>query len=255
MRDEIMGIGAAARACGLTPRALRWWESQGLLWPRRDPANGRRRYGRAELSRLQHVLALKSLGLPLSEISRLLQGASSDPGAALSAQYNALLAEKRRVEAALQAVEAALNAHRAGRALDAPALAALIRMTVMTDWNSKPARDFVASHYTEEQMARFAEREWSEADQKQAEAEWATLIARAEELAGSVSPESAAAHALADDWIAQIRKFSLGDADIEQRAGSMWSDFSRWPEGVEPPFSEAVRDFIGEAMAARSACR
>ncbi|WP_375282641.1 MerR family transcriptional regulator [Marinicauda pacifica] len=249
--ELVMGIGAAARACGLTPRALRWWEAKGLLQPRRDPVSGRRRYGLAEMAGLQRVLALKSLGLPLDEIDRLIRAGSDHSGAALAAQVEALRAEKRRVERALAAVESALEAHEAGEGLDASELAALIRMTHMTDWTSQEAHDLIASYYTERQMKAFAARDWSDADRKKADAAWAALIARAETLCEIGDPESEAAQALGEDWVAQVRQFTGGDAEIEGRLSLMWCDLSRWPDGIDPPFSQAVHDFVGEVLAIR----
>ena len=56
---------------GLTVKALRIYERQGLIKPLRSP-NGWRRYGPAELERLNSIVILKGLGLTLSQIRSVL---------------------------------------------------------------------------------------------------------------------------------------------------------------------------------------
>jgi DNA-binding transcriptional MerR regulator len=56
----------------ITPRAIRFYEDQGLLSPRREGAGGRIRvYGARERTRLKLTLRGKRLGLSLSEIKCL----------------------------------------------------------------------------------------------------------------------------------------------------------------------------------------
>lgn len=57
---------------GITPRTLRWYDSQGLLKPGRVTEAGYRLYGPAEVDRLQQILFYRALDLPLAEIRTLL---------------------------------------------------------------------------------------------------------------------------------------------------------------------------------------
>ncbi len=61
---------AFARLTGVTIKALRHYERRGLLAPRRTAA-GHRRYTLQDLRRLDEILALKSLGLPLVDVKRI----------------------------------------------------------------------------------------------------------------------------------------------------------------------------------------
>ncbi len=63
-------IGDLAREFDVTPRAIRFYEDQGLLAPRRD--GQRRVYTARERTRLKLTLRGKRLGLTLSEIRELL---------------------------------------------------------------------------------------------------------------------------------------------------------------------------------------
>lgn len=62
-----MRIGDAAVATGLTPRALRHYEEQGLLVPGRTPA-GHRIYTPADIRRLRAIGELLHAGLTVSDV-------------------------------------------------------------------------------------------------------------------------------------------------------------------------------------------
>ncbi|HEY7484665.1 MAG TPA: MerR family transcriptional regulator [Streptosporangiaceae bacterium] len=63
-----MRIGDAAAAAGTTPRALRFYEQNGLLTPRRRTATGQRVYGPREVSRVRLIRELLSLGLTVADL-------------------------------------------------------------------------------------------------------------------------------------------------------------------------------------------
>lgn len=65
-------ITELAREFDITPRAIRFYEDQGLLSPKREGAGGRTRvYNSRERTRLKLTLRGKRLGLSLSEIKAL----------------------------------------------------------------------------------------------------------------------------------------------------------------------------------------
>ena len=65
-------ITELAREFDITPRAIRFYEDQGLLSPKREGAGGRTRvYTARERTRLKLTLRGKRLGLTLSEIKSL----------------------------------------------------------------------------------------------------------------------------------------------------------------------------------------
>lgn len=65
-------ITELAREFDVTPRAIRFYEDQGLLSPKREGAGGRTRvYSGRERTRLKLTLRGKRLGLSLSEIKAL----------------------------------------------------------------------------------------------------------------------------------------------------------------------------------------
>jgi DNA-binding transcriptional MerR regulator len=63
-------IGEFSRIARVSGRLLRYYDSIGLLSPRRiDPATGYRYYAADQLTRLNRILALKDLGLSLEQVA------------------------------------------------------------------------------------------------------------------------------------------------------------------------------------------
>jgi DNA-binding transcriptional MerR regulator len=67
---ELFGITDLCQAFGITQRTLRFYETKGLLEPRR--VNGTRVYTRRDRARLALILRSKAIGAPLAEIKRYL---------------------------------------------------------------------------------------------------------------------------------------------------------------------------------------
>lgn len=92
-------ITELAREFDITPRAIRFYEDQGLLAPKREGAGGRVRvYTARERTRLKLTLRGKRLGLSLSEIKSLVDMYESpkDTTAQLK-RFMTVLAEHRKM--------------------------------------------------------------------------------------------------------------------------------------------------------------
>ncbi len=66
-----MNVAAAARAAGISPSGLRWYESIGVLPPAPRGENGYRTYSARDVSQLRLVMTLRRLGLTATEAGRL----------------------------------------------------------------------------------------------------------------------------------------------------------------------------------------
>lgn len=86
---EIWRIGALARATGLTVRTLHHYDQLGLLSPQSRTAGGHRCYTEDDVRRLQRIVALRSLGIPLDDVRTLLDG-KPDPTDLLRRQLTAV---------------------------------------------------------------------------------------------------------------------------------------------------------------------
>ena len=106
-------ISELAREFDVTPRAIRFYEDQGLLSPRRD--GQRRIYAARDRTRLKLTLRGKRLGLSLSEIRELIDlyepGRDDRPQlqrflSVLEAHISGLLQQRHDIEAQLSELQA-----------------------------------------------------------------------------------------------------------------------------------------------------
>jgi len=76
--DRVMTVGQAARASGLTPKAVRLYERHGLLAPIERSHAGYRQFTDDDLARLVFIRQARSLGLHLDDIATVIDAASGD---------------------------------------------------------------------------------------------------------------------------------------------------------------------------------
>ncbi len=129
-------VKQVARASGVSVRALHHYHHIGLLTPEVGE-NGYRYYGQAEMLRLQHILFYRELGLPLSEIARILD----DPGFDTRA---ALLDLRRRIEEEIiqrrdlaQTIDRTLASLDEGRAVEDHCLFHGVTARKQTQWEAE----------------------------------------------------------------------------------------------------------------------
>ena len=67
----LLSISEVAERLGVTPRALRFYESRGLVSPAREGTA--RLYGQSDLERLALILKAKKLGFTLGEIRQMIE--------------------------------------------------------------------------------------------------------------------------------------------------------------------------------------
>ncbi|MDB5430173.1 MAG: Cu(I)-responsive transcriptional regulator [Caulobacter sp.] len=65
-------VSEAGRLCNLTPRAIRFYEEEGLIRSTRGPA-GQRLFDDAMLDRLIYIAEARSLGLTVRDVQELLE--------------------------------------------------------------------------------------------------------------------------------------------------------------------------------------
>src|SRR5262245_13244305 len=132
-----------AQLAGVTVKALRHYDRLGLLRPVRSEA-GYRLYQSSDLARLQQIVALKSVGLPLKHIRTLLDR-DPLPLAATFRQQREVLEEKRRtLDRAIQALMEAEAAVDSGATSTTAILQEVIRVMDSQDV------DVMRKYYSEE---------------------------------------------------------------------------------------------------------
>lgn len=107
-------VGEVAVLAGVSVRTLHHYDELGLVVPSGRSDAGYRLYDHADLERLQEVLALRALGLALSEVRALLDDPAHDRVQVLRGQAKRLRDEQDRLGGLLAAVEDAIAAHDRG---------------------------------------------------------------------------------------------------------------------------------------------
>jgi len=101
----LRAIGQAARECGVSVRALRYYQEMGLIMPSRHTSGGNRLYADSDLARVRRIRELQQLlGFNLDEIRGILT--IEDQLAAYRSDYHASVDESDRVRIGDSALEA-----------------------------------------------------------------------------------------------------------------------------------------------------
>lgn len=106
--DSGYTIGELAGLSGVSVRALRFYEEEGLLTPAREAANGYRRYTSKDVDRLQEIMLLRHLGVAVRDIGPLLSTSAYERRHALSRHLVKLRAERDRLVELIKTVERTL---------------------------------------------------------------------------------------------------------------------------------------------------
>ena len=218
-----------AALTGVTIKALRHYERRGLLTPHRNAA-GYRRYSLYDLQRLEQILALKSLGLPLAHISPL---AKAPDVAALRAQRARLAEARARIDGAIVALDHIANA-------DDPA-AALRRFVMKTSWERWEQKRRDASDGISRPPDRVS------ASRRMLFHDIAAALESAD-----LSDDTA--RSLLIRWDALLDAETCGHADVKAALARVLHLRTHWPDGVkryvasmyemEPETWERVAQFI-----------
>ncbi len=91
-------VKALADMAGVSTRTLRYYDTIGLLTPRRIKENQYRVYGQQEVDLLQQILFYRELGVPLKEIKNIISSKSFDAIKALQSHLVALQDRKAHTE-------------------------------------------------------------------------------------------------------------------------------------------------------------
>ena len=239
-----------AELAGVTVRALHHYDRLSLLKPQRTPA-GYRVYREADLGRLEQIVALKFIGIPLGRIKTLLKGDAGELSAALNSQRDALEEKRRLLDMTLDAIRNAEAVLHRGEQPPASALKRIIEVIEMQsngDWMIKYFKDEVK----EKVQARRAV--WTPELQARAERDWSELFRDIEAALGDdlASPR---AQSLVDRWESLIRSFTQDDHELVHGIKSMYADRGNWPADfrarMEPFMDDRIWDFFRKGVAAR----
>lgn len=242
-------IVEVVRYAGVSSRTLRHYDGLGLVRPAYVGANGYRYYEREQLHRLQEVLVLRELGLPLDAIARVLDGTVDRVGV-LREHRTALLRERDRLERLAAAVGRVIEEREGGDPMDPQELfdgfdpeRQKAYEAELVDRYGESARERIA-----ESWRRIGSMSRADADRVQAE------LARCDEdyavlMDAGVDPGDERVRALTAEHYRWVCQFWTPDADAFAGLGELYVDspeFRARYDAVRPGLAAYVRD----AMAA-----
>jgi DNA-binding transcriptional MerR regulator len=242
-----MRVQEFAELAGVTVRALHHYNRLGLLKPRRTES-GYRMYSARDLERLEQVVALKFLGIPLKQIKAMLERDANGLGSALRMQRSVLEQKRRMLDMAIHAITDAERSIVPGGRPDAAMLKKIIEVIEMQD-NST----WAAKYYTPEAQAKIAARakEWTPELQAKVSQEWTELFRDVESCLNE-DPAGAQAQALASRWKKLVSGFTGGDPEIGAGLNRLYADKANWPaqmtEQMAPFGNPKVWEYMGRAM-------
>jgi MerR family transcriptional regulator, thiopeptide resistance regulator len=250
--NELYHVQEFAELAGVTVRALHHYDRLGLLKPRRTQA-GYRLYSLRDFERLEQIVALKFLGIPLKQIRTLFNREATALPEALRLQRRVLEEKRRLLDSAINAIREAEQATGSRERPDSAVLKKIIEVIEMQD-----NMDWSKKYYTEEAQARIEERKqlWSPENQERWSKEWSDLF-RDVEAALPEDPAGDKAQALAARWRKLVEAFTGRDRQITAGLSKMHQDRPNWPATMQQrmqPFSDKkVWEFIERAFAAGKA--
>ena len=143
-----MKINEVEALVGITKKNIRFYETEGLLAPRRNSENGYRDYGEEEVETLRRIKLLRKLGVPLEEIRQMQTGVHT-VGDGMRRHLVTLERERQNLADAARVCEELTDCQERLEALDAQGL--LDRMDRMeeegTTFMDKQKRDMKRRRY------------------------------------------------------------------------------------------------------------
>ena len=243
-------VGELSRLTGITVRALRYYDEIGLVPPSQRTAAGYRIYAARDVLRLQQVLVLRELGVPLDQIGRALDDAT-DREAMLRRQRGALVDRRARPDAMLAAVDAALDALEKGKQMqpiDVTRMFEGFRHEDHADEARERWGNTAAYQESARRAAQYGAAEW-DAIRGEREAIYARLAGLMQQGAAPADPRVQAA--VEDHRVHLERWFYPCSSDMHGGLGEMYLADSRFKanlDKVAPGFAQFLRDAISASQ-------
>lgn len=246
---KLYRIKEFAELAGVTVRALHHYDRLKLLEPTSRTGKSYRLYSDRDLARLEQIVVLKFLGLPLRQIGDLLR-ADSHLSDTLRRQQTVLAERRRQLDQAIQAIRVAEQSLHGSGEPDWHLFKHIIKEIEMqndTEWSRK--------YYSDSAKVKIEERKslWSPELQEQVTRDWSELFTDIEASLDE-DPASPKAQALAARWKQLLAGFTGGDPEIQQGLNRMYADQANWPEPQRQNWQirPEIQEFIMKAFSAGS---
>lgn len=213
---DLWKIGDLADLTGVSVRTLHYYEEIGLLAPSYRTTGDHRLYTKEDIQKLQQIISLKQLGMPLETIKMMLIQPTYSPAVTVTMQIQRMgeaLQKHQELFEKLKGLQRFLEMKKDISAEDFLKVISLMQQ--------------MEESYTEEEKAEIEERRKNLGDDgmRKAEKDWAELIAEVKaEMEKGTDPESPIVKKLAERWMALVKAFSGGNPQIEAKLKKMYED-------------------------------
>jgi MerR family transcriptional regulator, thiopeptide resistance regulator len=244
-----------AKSAGVTVRTLHHYDRLGLLSPQHRSESGYRLYTNLDMVRLERIMVLRYLGLPLRQIAGLLSGTHKDDNdvAHLLRTQAVVLRERRdQIGRVIRAVEAAEQSLDQVQQPDWKLFQSIIQEVSMQD-NTEWAKKY----YSEagQQAVEEGKARWSPELQDKVTAQWTEMFAKVEAtIAAGENPDSDHGRQLAAEWMKLVEGFTGGNREVLKGLNNMYADQASWPKPSQQQYAikPELMDFIRKAQASRA---
>ncbi|GIN73734.1 MerR family transcriptional regulator [Bacillus sp. J14TS2] len=209
---EYWKVGELAALTGLTIRTLRYYDQIDLFSPSQYTESGHRLYTEADLSKLQQILALKQIGLPLEEIKSVMD--NNEQGFAANIIETQITRIKRDIQVQqnlLYELESALKTIRSKKIMSVDEVTKLLGAMKLYQekYFTKEQLDMMKNYYDQ----------YDEASLKKTEDEFRIIVKKLQlEKEKGTPPASSKVQALAKKWADIVYLFTGDDQDLKRQA-------------------------------------
>jgi DNA-binding transcriptional MerR regulator len=241
-------VNKVAALSGVTIRTLRYYDEIGLLKPAIVDDNGYRKYGVAELLRLQQILLYREIGYELKQIKKILNAKEFDIVASLHEQEKKLHVQVKRIQKLLQTIKKTIEHVKGNKMIDIKDMYYGIR--------SKQQKE-----YEEEVIKRHGEKarvlidevnkstaHWTQADLDKSRREYEELMAKlALAMQKGLAPESPEVQVFAHAQYEYLSGFYAVDKELFIGLGQTYVSDERFRAFFDQ-FRFGLAAFLAQAM-------
>ncbi|AJD89642.1 hypothetical protein JMA_03250 [Jeotgalibacillus malaysiensis] len=210
--NELWKIGEVAELTGLTIRTLRYYDQIKLFSPSEYTESGHRLYTKEDLIRLQPILSMKQMGMPLEDIHHLTSNEEEQTAAdVLKTQIQRVKQDIQAQQTLLNELEGALRITQSNQMMTIQELTRLMEAMKLSK----------EKYFTKEQLERMrGHYDTLDSDTlSAAQQRFENLIFRIRiEIQKGTLPNDSYVQQLASEWNEMINTFSKNDAALRQQA-------------------------------------
>ncbi|MGA7413283.1 MAG: MerR family transcriptional regulator, partial [Bryobacteraceae bacterium] len=223
-----------AELAGVTVRTLHHYDRLGLLKPHKRSSAGYRLYRLADLERIEQIVALKFLALPLAEIRQVLDRHPLSLAQALARQRVGLLEKRRLIDRAL----AAMRDVETAMAESKPTAVLLRRIIEAIEMQNDS--NWMMKYYSPEAQAKIAERAktFTPEMQEQVSQAWKDYYRDLAALKDQEDPDGVKAADLAKRHRELVAAFTGNDPEVEAGLKALYQDRADWPADMQERMKE-----------------